>query len=104
MLTVVALLLMAFSLCFSAMFFVVVCCSSGFCSCVGGCAGCGIVTACFCCGCSGLKYLSNALSNVLSSISFMSLVRELICSVEKPGMVWLLDAMVISSGLLKGSM
>ena len=65
------------------------------CSC---CAGFGIMTARFGCSYGRSNRFSSAV-NCESSISSMSLVRELSCSAEKPG---ILNIMVLN-GLVKGS-
>ena len=81
MLIMMALLLLtAFSAIFSVLTYCNDLCS---CSCPTGYITLCIVTAWFCCGGGNPKCLSNALSNTSS----MSLLRELICSAEKPGIV-----------------
>ena len=70
---------------FSAIFSEFVCrnnCCSGFCC--DDCADFGVIIACFCCDCNK----SNRLSNTASNAFFINLMRKLICSVEKPGIIF----------------
>ena len=82
--TALLLLTVTFSAIFSAPYY-------SFCSYFNDCAGCGIMTACFCCGDSGPKRLLNAVSSAASRAERRMFVRELTCSAEKPALLsaWL---------------